>query len=406
MPNAKIWTPRRIRSEDERGSGSSDYIQLDEGEKFLGYALFEGDPSLDDPGYYEYAEHYDPSIGKRGGSVPCAGPDDCIYCQDGDRPKTRAKTLWLVVEDQKKNELDPPQLRIFNFNFNIIKAVTEMRAEGEKIKGRQFRVSRLDDRGNYTLLPKAESLKATELKEWLKNDSAPDFDKMVTAQLRKAMEGAAIRKAVEDPDEEPEEEKPAAKAKTKPAATKTKAKPKAEWPDEIEETVTVVSADGSGAFFTASSDDYDGTKDVYKTDAIEFDLTDLAEDDLVKITASLDGEGDYVLSEEPETEGAESEEADSDAPDNDLPDSIDGVEFEVVDVNAPNSTIDVKNEELEFTLYFLDTMTIDFDDYAEGDTIIVSAEKDSFGDEVATEVPKKKGAAKKKTATGRKTAAK
>ena len=58
MPKTKKWTPRRVRNEEERGTGTSGFITLDEGEKFLGYALFEADPAEDDPAYYEYLDHW------------------------------------------------------------------------------------------------------------------------------------------------------------------------------------------------------------------------------------------------------------------------------------------------------------------------------------------------------------
>jgi len=393
VAKTKEWKPRRVRSEDDRG-GSSGYIQLDEGESFQGYALFEGDPSKDEPGYYEYLEHWVTS--PKGHSVPCAG-DSCPYCEDGDKPRDRAKSLWLVTRNEKKDELDPPELRIFNLNSILIKQITEMRGEGDKIKGKLFRVNRVDDRGNYVLTPKNESLKADAVKTALKDKDAPDFDKLVTSQLRKAMEGEKLSRELEDDDED-EDEKPKG-AKAKGDKKDKKKKETEEWPDELdEETVTVVSVEEDGNYFTAKHDDYDGEKDIYTTKGIEFDFSDLEEDQEVTVSAEVDGDGDYILSGEPEVEDEEPEEGKKkDDEDDELPDAIEDEEFEVVSIDANESTIDMKNDDIEFTLYFLDqgpASEVDFDDYSEGDKVTISAEKDSSGDLVATEIPKKKKAKK------------
>src|ERR1051326_4751443 len=122
MAKTKEWKPRRVRSEDDRG-GSSDFLSLDEGQKFLGFALFDADPAKDEKGYYEYMNHW---IGgsKNGTAVPCAG-DDCPYCEDGEKPRDVALTLWLVVKDENGSTPDPPELRIFRANSLVIKQFTE-----------------------------------------------------------------------------------------------------------------------------------------------------------------------------------------------------------------------------------------------------------------------------------------
>lgn len=388
------WTPRRVRSEEERGAGSSDFITLSEGEKFLGYALFDADPAKDDPGYYEYLNHWVQGM-KGGRSVPCAG-EDCPICEDGEKPRDVALTLWLVTKDENGNLLDPPELRIFRANSIVIKQLTEKRSEDEPIKGVLMRVSRLDDRGNYVLESKTKKLGKGEVKEALKDDKAPDFDQMVTSQLRKAMEAIGVASAMDDDDDDDEP----AKSK-KSSGKKSKAKKEEpdtnEWPDDglDEETVTVAKVEKKGQWIEVESDDYEGTMKVWTTDDIDFDLTDLSKGDEVTVSATgPDDDGDYILSAEPETaNGDEPEDEDEDAkPDEDdeLPDAIEDVEFEVVSIDTAESTMEVKNEEYEFTLYFLDkgpASKVDFDDYEEGAKITVSAEKDSVGDMVATVVP-------------------
>jgi hypothetical protein len=193
------FKPRRITNEDERKSFSSDYVQLDEGESFLGYALFEADPKQDDAGYYEYFEHWDMSAGRGGSSVPCAD-EDCPLCEDGDRPRSRAKTLWLLTE-LNGDKLKKPELRIFNFNGKLIKQFTELRAEDEKIMGRLMRVRRADQQGGtYLVLPKTGAMKKGEVKDALKD--APDLEELIAAQGKKAMQRLAVAKALSDDDDD------------------------------------------------------------------------------------------------------------------------------------------------------------------------------------------------------------
>jgi len=167
-----------------------------------------------------------------------------------------------------------------------------------------------------------------------------------------------------------------------------------------EEEVTVAKVDKEGNWIEATSDEYDGKVKVWTTDSIEFDLTDLSKGDTVTVSADgPDDDGEYILNAEPETEGAEPDDDDDDAAKDDgeaeggdLPDAIEDEEFTVTAIDTSESTIDVENDELEleFTLYFLDkgpASKVDFDDYEEGAKIKVSAEKDSQGDMVATEIP-------------------
>lgn len=419
MAKTQQWTPKRVRNEEDRKSGSSEFITLDEGEKFLGYALFAGDPAKDETGYYEFLQHW---VGgsKSGRSIPCAG-DDCPFCEDGDKPRDVAFTLWNVTKDANGNELGKDgegELRIFRANSLVIKQLTEMRSEDDPIMGIQFRVSRVDDRGNYMLQPKTKKLSKTEVKELLKSDDAPDFDQMVTSMLRRGMEGVSTSRAMDDDDDD-EDDKPA-KSKKK----KAKAKDTEEWPDALDgETVTVVKIEKKGNWIEVSHDDYEGTKKVWTTQEIEFDLSDLVKDDEVKVTTGdQDGDGDFILSEEPETdendseEEEEEEENDDDAkepnddPDDELPDGIEDETFTVVSVDTKNQTMDVHcdDPELDFTLYFLDkgpASKVDFDDYEKGTVITLSAEKDSVGDMVATAVPEiveEEKKAKKKSGGGKK----
>lgn len=412
------YKPRRIRDEADRSTGAAGYISLsEEGQRFLGIALFEGNPAEDEPGYYEYMEHW-VQTGAKGGSVPCAG-EDCIYCEDGDKPKTRAKSLWLVLKDEKGNELTNDQdlnggkgqLRTFNINSVLIKQFTEMRGEGDKILGRTFRVTRLDDRGNYSLMPKSDTIAKKEVKELLKAKDAPDYDSLITAQLNKAMEGVSVRQVMDDDDDDEDEDDDKKTTAKKGKGAKGKAvkddedddkedEDEKDWPEEGEDEEVTVKKVGTKAdpnTIEVESEDYEGKTVLWGT--ADIDVTELSKGDTITVTYETDGDGDKVISEMEEAEAAE-----SDPDKNDLPDSIEDVILEVISVNADESTIEVKNEELEFTLFFLDTMEIDFDDYEEGAKIKVDAEKDNAGDLVATTVPevqKAKSGGKKSTAKGK-----
>lgn len=399
----KKWTPKRNRSEEDRSKGAAGFIDLDEGQNFLAYALFEGDPAKDEPGYYEYQQHWVP--GARGGtSVPCAGPD-CPICEEGDKPRDVAYTAWLVLKDAKGTDMGEGQVLSFRANSIVIKQITEMRAEDEPPMGVLFRVSRLDDRGNYVLASKPKKpLTKTQVKEHLKA-SGIDYDTMVTNRLNKAMEGLSVARAVNamDDDEDEVEETPKSTAKGKPAAKK-KAPAQEEWPTEAEDiTVVVDEVDGDGNTVTVTSDDYDGPAILWTHAKLKVALEDLEEGQTLTVSYATDDADDKVLSAEPEVAEAEEEEPEEEpesdeeagaaaAADNDLPDELDDAEFEVVSVDHGSSTMEVKSDDLglEFTLYFLDrgpASKVDFDDYEEGAKIIVSAEKDTVGDMVATKVP-------------------
>jgi hypothetical protein len=159
------YTPRRVKDEEERSAYSSEYIQLDKGEKFIGYALFAGRPEGVGGRLLRVLGALRSRLGKRGQSVPCAG-EDCPYCEDGEKPRNRAKSAWLVTQMGDK-KLKDAQLMTFTMGPQIIRQMSELRQEGDKIKGRLFRVSRPEER-EYVVAPKTETIKVAEIKEALK----------------------------------------------------------------------------------------------------------------------------------------------------------------------------------------------------------------------------------------------
>jgi hypothetical protein len=431
----KEWKPRRVNDESERG-GRSGFISLDEKQKFLGYALFTGDPKKREPGYYEFLQHWVPT-GKSGTSVPCAG-DDCPLCEDGDKPRDVALTLWLVNEDENGNVLGDGdgELRIFQMNSLVIKQFTEMRLEGSKIKGRQFRIIRADDRGTYTILPKDKFIKGAAVKELVMSKDAPDFDQMTTTKLRKAMEGIAISRAMNDEDDDDDNEdeednmagtKKGSKGKGKGSKKKAQV---ASWPSEGDEEVVTVAKVHEDNYLLVTSDEYEEPAKAKMWGTPDLDVTEFSKGDEITASWVTDEDDDFVLTDataedddEDENEDADEDESDDedaedddesdddsdddaeDDGDDDLPDAIEDETFTVTEVNESESTLDVEGADgdLSFTLYFLDqgaASDVDFDDYKVGTKIVVSAEKDSVGDMVATKVPsiktgKKKSADKK-----------
>jgi len=389
---AKSYTPRRVRDEDERSMFSSNYIQLEEGDKFLGYALFDGNPAEDEPGYYEFFDHW---INAQRRSFPCI-EDNCPWCEEGERPRNRAKSAWFVTEDSKGNEIN--QVMTFNMNGKLIRQFTDFRKEGEKIKGRLFRVSLISDRGDYTLMPKTDVLKAAEVKEHLQ--TVPDYEADLVNQAKKAGEAIAVARAMDqddEPEEEPEEEEAEmptkGKGKGKPAPEPEEGQ---EWPEEGDDEIVTVAKVDEDNTIVVESEEYDDQVVIWGT--FDLDLTPLEEGDVITVSYVTDGEGDKVATE---FEAQDVEPAE-DAEDG-VPDVIEDVVFEVVGVNDAEWNIDVKNDDMETTIYILDTMKPDFDDYKVGAKIKVSAEKDRQGDLVATDLPEVQKATRAKSSTPRKT---
>lgn len=475
-------TTRRVTSVADRKSGGEFLTLGSIGEAFQGIALFIPDPALEDnPGYYEYFEHYT----KATGYVPCAGPEQCLFCKTGDRPTTKAKTVWLVTHEGRMKggelpELDTPTVKIFNFNWSIIQQFYDDLSEGEAVLGMAYRLKRLDDRGKYSIKHLSKSdLTKTELKKVLKETEMPDLGAITDGKLRKVYEELDASEILEDDDEEvttDDDDEPRAKKGTKSSGKKGKAKE--EEPDEDDEsstgyedqeaTITSVSKKNSTLTVTFEDEDEDdvevvlfltdedvadiadfkkGMEVVFSSDPDEDDdqilsalaekgedeeeeggeaggaledvtaevksvskknntLTVTFEDDdedevevvlfltddqdiadfkkgmSVTFTAEMDEEEDYVVSDIEEASETEEESEEE----SELPDKIEGV-FEIVSVDADDDTLDVKNDEYEFTLYFLDegsASDVDWEVYEEGMSVKLKAAKDDEGDMVAT----------------------
>jgi hypothetical protein len=362
------------------------------GDDFKGYALFVPDPELEDnPGYFEYFDHWDT---KGNSYIPCAG-DNCPFCKAGDRPSTRAKTLWYVDDEVK----------IFTLNWSMINEFADMLSEEEVIQGVLFRIKRLDDRGKYRITPKNDTMTKKDLKKLLESDDLPDLEDITTANLRRQLEDMDVSDAMEDDDDEDEPE-------TKPKARRGKAKD--EEPEEEEnegedledEDVTVTKVSKAKEQITVEDEEDES----YVIEIGENDIGDFKKGMEITVSTDYDSDDDEHTLTDWSEQGEEPEEEDEkedDDKDDDLPDKIKNAEMEVTDVNAEDETLGVKNDDYEFTLFFVDegeASEVDFGDYDEEDIVVVNAIKDEDGDMVATKVPEKPKKSKAKGA--KKTAAK
>lgn len=413
MPRTKDkpkWAPRRIGSEEERNKGRGGFVTLKKtGDYFLGYALFTPKPDAEDnPGYFEYFEHYTPATGY----VACAG-DDCPVCDEGDNPSTRAKTLWLVVDDDLDS--DSGEVKTFNLNYYMITDMADFLAEDEPVLGQLFRIKRQEGQGKYLIRPKKEKLTKTQLKAALKD--APDLEKIVRSRMLAIFEEMGFADAMEeDEEDEPEEDKPKARrgrpkgSKNRPKETEEETSDDEFDPDEEDEIedrdVIIISVKKTDN--TAKVNLNGAEFKIFGTD--EVDLTEFAKGEIITVSAAKDEDGDFVVTSAEASQGVEPE--DDEIPgDDEIPDSVDDETVEVVSVNSSDDTLTVKMEDdTEFELFFLDSgedadgndwSEFDLDDYSEGQKIVVSAEKDDDGDLVASVFPKAagKGKAGKKKAS-------
>jgi hypothetical protein len=413
-------TVRRVRSVEDRNAGRGQFITLKQtNDQFVGFALFKPDPELDDnPGYFEYFEHYTPATGY----FPCIG-DDCPLCAEGDNPSTRAKTLWLVPNDNKEMDADDAIVKVFTMNWSVIQEFADLHADDETILSRAFRIKRLEGNGKYAVRPKPEKLKAPQVKAALKD--APDLEQLATKQAARVMEDLDTAEAMEA-DEDKAEEKATAKQSSTSKAKKGKPaeEPEPETgedfdPEEAKEfagEVTVKKLNKSKLILTVETGDV--SFDVYLIEGGDFDIEDYNKDDTLYIEAAKDEDGDFIASvvtnaEEPAEEPEPGDEGDE-------PELFEGDDFDgkvtVVSVNSENDTLTVKTEDDKtFELYFLgegededgnDWSNLDLDDFSEDEEIVVVAERDGEGDMLASKFPAKakgkKAAAGAKKASGRK----
>src|SRR5215467_11864380 len=225
---------RTVRSREERKRPSV-FLRLKADESFRGVALFEPDPEAsekgENPGYYEYYDHYD----KAGNTyVPCSG-EDCPFCAANDNPSTRALSAWYFPDagDQKD------QIKLFTMNFSTVEALTDEAEEEDGILGKKIRIKRLDDRGNYRIkvLPDKPLTKKqqTELLKRLEEEilQGNGMEGLVVAQLKRQIERLkALDLLEDDSDEDDDDEDEASKRTSTRRGRRAKAEAEPEDDDE------------------------------------------------------------------------------------------------------------------------------------------------------------------------------
>src|SRR5215467_7264690 len=320
---------RTVRSREERKRPSV-FLRLKADESFRGVALFEPDPEAsekgENPGYYEYYDHYD----KAGNTyVPCSG-EDCPFCAANDNPSTRALSAWYFPDagDQKD------QIKLFTMNFSTVEALTDEAEEEDGIQGKKIRIKRLDDRGNYRIkvLPDKTLTKKqqTDLLKRLEEDvlSGNGLEGLVIAQLKRQIERLKALDLLEDEDDD-EDEDEAPKSRTR--TTTRRGKPAPEPEDE--------------------EDDED-------------------EDD--EDEADEDEEGD---------------EEDEDEEESETPDKITAGVFTIVKINKTDETFDLRSDEHgDLRTWLGDGLDVDYGTIKKGAVVVVDASQDEEGDLILTSI--------------------
>src|SRR4029077_17103529 len=224
---------RTVRSKEDRKRPSV-FMRLKADESFRGVALFEPDPEAtekgENPGYYEYYDHYD----KQGNTyVPCAG-EDCPFCAANDNPSTRALTAWYFPEASDTKD----QIKLFTMNYSTIEDITDEAEEEDGLMGKKVRIKRLDDRGNYKLkvLPD-KPLTAKQQKDLLARLEAEilngkGMEGLVLGQLKRQLERLKAMDLLEDEEDDDEDEE---ETTAKDARKTRRSKPAVEEEEEEEE---------------------------------------------------------------------------------------------------------------------------------------------------------------------------
>jgi len=340
-------------------------MRLKTDESFRAYALFEPDPGLEDnPGYYEYYDHWDAQGNQY---VPCAG-ERCPFCTANLNPSTRALTAWYFPEAGDVKD----QIKLFTMNFGTINDTSDESEEEDGILGKQLRIKRLSDKGDYKVkvttaskpLTKAQLKKAMALlEERFDSMNIETLQDHVNRTLKAQMERLKALDALEDDDDEDDEDEvDVPKAR--------RGKPKAEIAEEEDE------------------DDEDEEEDEDETDDEESEDEDEEDED------------------EDETEDEDEEEEDEDEEDEDEEEDeqteISGGVYEVVKTDERNEKFDLKNDDGKITVWLGQGIDVDYDEIAKGVSVVIDAQLDAEGDWVITAIDlEEKPKPRRKTTTRR-----
>ena len=359
---------RTVGSKEDRKRPSV-FMRLKDGESFRGVALFDPDPEAalkgENPGYFEYYDHYD----KAGNTyVPCAG-EDCPFCAVGENPSTRALTAWYFPEAADEKD----KIKLFTMNYSTIEDITDEAEEEDGILGKTIRIKRLDDRGNYKIkvLPtKAITLKLRkELLKKLEDDilKGEGMEGLVLQQLKRQIERLKALDLLEDDDtaddenEDEEEEAP----KSRRRRTTAKAEPEEDEEEEDEE------------------------------EEEEEDEEDEDEED--------EEEDEEEEDDEEEDEEEEDEEEEDEGEEEETPEKVKAAVFTVVTINKTDEIFDLESEEYgTLKMWLGDGLEVDYKVIKKGAAVVVDAAQDEEGDLIITAI-KPKPARAARTTTRRRT---
>ena len=346
---------RRVKSKEDRKRPSV-FMRLKTDEMFKAIALFEPDPELDDnPGYYEYYDHYD----KQGNSyVPCAG-DQCPFCAANDNPSTRALTVWYYPENDKGD-----QIKVFTMNYSTLTDVSDEAEEEEGILGKKLRIKRLSDKGDYKVRVLSDKpLSKTELKKAMKaleeKFGEEGLEGLVMRQLKAQMERLKALDELEDNDDDDDDEEETTK---KGNSKSRKGKPADDEEDDEDDDDEEEEDD--------DEDDDDDSDDEDDEDEEESDDDDEDGDE-------DDDDGDDEDEEDEEEDEPESTE-------------ISAVEYEVVKFQPKDEILDLKNEDGKIKMWVGEGVDADADELKKGVKVTVTAEQDDEGDWIITALKVKK----------------
>lgn len=325
---------RRVKSKEDRKRPSV-FMRLKTDEAFKGVALFEPDPEADDnPGYYEYYDHYDKQANSY---VPCAG-DKCPFCAANDNPSTRALTVWYFPDAADVKD----QIKIFTMNYSTLNDISDEADEEGGLLGKKVRIKRLSDKGDYKVRVLGDKpLSKSELKKVMKalEEKFPEgLEGVVLRQLKQQIERLRALDALDDDEDDDEE-------------TTSKAR--------------------RGTPVDDDEDDEDEDED---GDEEEEDEEEESDDDDEEEESDDEEEDD----EESDDEEAEAEE-------------ISGGVFEVVKVQEKDEILDLKGEDGKVKMWVGEGVDPDYDEVKKGVKVTVDAVQDDEGDWIITalEVAKK-----------------
>lgn len=350
MARAQKSLVRRVTSREDR-SRPSVFHRLKTDESFVGHALFEPDPELDDNGgYFEYYVHNDQQAKRY---VPCAG-DNCPFCAANDNPGTRALTAWLFPDNE---------IKLFEINWSTVQALDDESDDEDGILGKMLRIKRMDDKGQYRVKvlsgPKAKPLTKAEQKKVLAElEEKFDLQGVVEKRLRAELDRMSAEDVLDDEDDDEDEEN------EEPDVPATKAKRTGKARARVEED---------------ESDEEEDEDESEDEDENEEDEEDESEDE----------------DEDEDTEEDEDENEDEE-------DQVLTGNFTVSRVLQDGEIIHFTNEdEDKYKMYAGEGLEIDLDEVTKGVEVKLSAVQDEEGDWIITEIDLAKKRATRKPRTRR-----